>query len=50
MPSVSSKQQKIMGVALAYKRGKGKKPPSAKVKSIMHSMSLKQLEEFAKKK
>jgi len=38
-----------MGMALSYKRGEGKKKPSKKVKKILHSMSLEQLEEMAKK-
>jgi hypothetical protein len=38
-----------MGMALSYKRGEGKKKPSGKVKQIMRSMTLKELEEYAKK-
>lgn len=48
MPATSQQQQKIMGLALAYKRGK---VPASKVsdevKNIAKSMSEKELEKYA---
>jgi len=48
MPSLSVQQQKIMGLALAYKKGK---VPSSKVsksvKDLASSMSTKELEKYA---
>jgi hypothetical protein len=49
MPATSKPQQRLMGIALRAKR-EHKKNASAKVQKLMRSMSLKQLEEFAKKK
>lgn len=49
MPAASPEQQRIMGLALSYKRGKAKKKPSKKVKKILHSMSLGELEKMARK-
>lgn len=49
MPAKSPAQQRLMGMALAHERGEAKKKPSAKVKKIMHSMTLKELEEYARK-
>jgi len=48
MPALSQQQQKIMGLALAYKRGK---VPASKVsksvKDLANSMSIKELEKYA---
>ena len=49
MPAVSQQQQKLMALALAYKRGEAK-DVSAKVKEIASSMSEKDLEDFASTK
>jgi len=49
MPAVSQQQQKLMALALAYKRGEVK-DVSAKVKEIADSMSEKDLEDFASTK
>jgi hypothetical protein len=49
MPAVSQQQQKLMALALAYKRGEAK-DVSAKVKEIAGSMSEKDLEDFASTK
>jgi len=49
MPAVSQQQQKLMALALAYKRGETK-DVSAKVKEIADSMSEKDLEDFASTK
>lgn len=46
MPAKSIRQQKLMGMAYAYKQGKLKKA-SAKVKKLAASMSLSQLKEYA---
>lgn len=48
MPAVSDKQRKLMGMALAYKRGDAKHA-SAQVKKLASHMSQKQLSDFAKK-
>jgi hypothetical protein len=45
MPAKSEAQQRLMGMALAAKRGKGHF--SGKVKEIADSMSEKQLHDFA---
>ena len=48
MPAVSQQQQKIMGLALAYKRGDV--PPnevSSTIKKIANAMSEKELEKYA---
>jgi len=47
MPSETEPKRKLMGAALAAKRGK--KPISKKVAKIASSMSEKQLRDFAKK-
>lgn len=48
MPAVSQQQQKIMGLALAYKRGDvPASEVSAEVKKIAKSMSEKELEKYA---
>ena len=49
MPAVSQQQQKLMALALAYKRGEVK-DVSVKVKEIAGSMSEKDLEDFASTK
>jgi len=49
--SVSQQQQKLMGLALAYKRGEvGDDEVSDEVKKIADTMSTKDLEDFAKTK
>jgi len=48
MPSKSKAQQRLMGMALAAKRGKGHF--SGKVQEVADSMSEKQLHDFAKTK
>ena len=47
--SVSQAQQKMMGMALAYKRGE-MPDASPEVKKMANSMSMKDLEDFAKTK
>ena len=47
--SVSQSQQKMMGMALAYKRGE-MDDASPEVKKMADSMSMKDLEDFAKTK
>ena len=47
MPAKSKKQRKLMGAALAVKRGKGK--AKGKAKEVAKSMSEGQLRDFAKK-
>ena len=48
MPALSQQQQKIMGLALAYKRGKvSASDVSKSVKDLAKSMSQKELEKFA---
>jgi hypothetical protein len=48
MPSVSQQQQKIMGLALSYKRGEvPASKVSAKVKELAKSMTMKELEKYA---
>lgn len=48
MPALSQQQQKIMGLALAYKRGDvPASKVSAKVKEIAKSMTMKELEKYA---
>lgn len=51
MPAKSQQQQKIMGLALAYKRGEvPASKASAKVKELAKSMSEKELEKYASTK
>lgn len=51
MPAVSQQQQKLMGLALSYKKGEvPASEVSAKVKSLAKSMSLKELEKYASAK
>jgi hypothetical protein len=48
MPSLSQQQQKLMGLALAYKRGKVSSSDVSKtVKQLANSMSEKELEKYA---
>lgn len=47
MPAVSAKQRRLMGAALAAKRGA--KPASAKVAKVAKHMTEKQLHDFAEK-
>lgn len=48
MPALSQQQQKIMGLALAYKRGKvASSDVSKSVKDLASSMSEKELEKYA---
>lgn len=49
MPASSEAQRKLMGMALAQKRGLLTKPPSSKVRSVAKGMSEEQLRDFAKK-
>lgn len=49
MPSKSEKQRKLMGAALAKKRGKSK-TKSKKVAKVAKSMSEGDLKDFASKK
>lgn len=48
MPAKSEKQRRLMGAALAYKRGENKNA-SEEVKKVAESMTEKELEEFASK-
>jgi len=48
MPAKSEKQRRLMGAALAYKRGETKNA-SDEVKEVAESMTEEQLEEFASK-
>lgn len=48
MPAKSEKQRRLMGAALAYKRGDSKNT-SEEVKKVAESMSEEQLEDFASK-
>ena len=51
MPAASQQQQKIMGLALAYKRGEvPASKVSAKVKELAKSMTEKELEKYASTK
>lgn len=51
MPAVSQQQQKIMGLALAFKRGEvPASKVSQKVKDLAKSMSEKELEKYASTK
>lgn len=47
MPATSGPQRRLMGMALAYKRGALSKP-SLKIKKVAKSMSESQLRDFAK--
>lgn len=49
MPAKSAKQRRLMGAALAYKRGESSHA-SAAIKKVASSMSESQLRDFAKKK
>lgn len=48
MPAKSEKQRRLMGAALAYKRGENKHP-STEVKHVAQSMSERELADMAKK-
>jgi len=48
MPAKSEKQRKLMGAALAYKRGENKNV-SEEIKKVANSMTEEQLEDFASK-
>lgn len=48
MPARSEKQRRLMGAALAYKRGENPNP-SEEVRKVADSMSEEQLEDLAKK-
>ena len=51
MPALSQQQQKLMGLALSYKRGKvASSDVSKSVKDLASSMSEKELEKFASTK
>lgn len=48
MPAKSEKQRRLMGAALAYKRGENKHP-SSEIKHVADSMTESELAEMAKK-
>lgn len=48
MPAKSEKQRRLMGAALAYKRGENKHPGS-EIKHVADSMTESELAEMAKK-
>ena len=48
MPAKSEKQRRLMGAALAYKRGESKNA-SSEIKKVAEGMTEKQLEDFASK-
>ncbi len=48
MPAKSEKQRRLMGAALAYKRGESKNV-SEGIKKVANNMSEKELEDFASK-
>jgi len=48
MPAKSEKQRRLMGAALAYKRGDNKNT-SDEVKKVANSMTEEELEDFASK-
>ncbi len=48
MPAKSEKQRRLMGAALAYKRGESH-TSSAEIKKVADSMTEKELEDFASK-
>ncbi|MCC8133924.1 MAG: DUF3008 family protein [Tannerellaceae bacterium] len=48
MPARSEKQRRLMGAALAYKRGESH-TVSEEIKKVADSMSEKELEEYASK-
>lgn len=48
MPAKSEKQRRLMGAALAYKRGENKHP-SEKIKEVAQHMTETELEDFASK-
>lgn len=48
MPAKSEKQRKLMGAALAYKRGESK-TTSDEIKKVANSMTESELKDFASK-
>ncbi|MCD7978778.1 MAG: DUF3008 family protein [Tannerellaceae bacterium] len=48
MPAKSEKQRKLMGAALAYKRGESS-TSSEEIRKVANSMTEKELEDFASK-
>lgn len=48
MPAKSEKQRRLMGAALAYKRGENK-DASEEIKKVANGMTEKELKEFASK-
>ena len=48
MPAKSEKQRRLMGAALAYKRGENDNA-SDEIKKVSNSMTEKELEDFASK-
>ena len=48
MPAKSEKQRRLMGAALAYKRGETKNV-SDEIKKVANGMTEKELEDFASK-
>ncbi|MCC8154902.1 MAG: DUF3008 family protein [Tannerellaceae bacterium] len=48
MPAKSEKQRRLMGAALAYKRGESK-TSSEEIRKVADSMTEKELEEYAAK-
>jgi len=48
MPAKSEKQRRLMGAALAYKRGESK-TNSEEIKKVANSMTESELEDFATK-
>jgi len=48
MPAKSEKQRRLMGAALAYKRGENK-TASNEIKKVADGMTEKELEDFASK-
>lgn len=48
MPAKNEKQRRLMGAALAYKRGENKNA-SEEIKRVANDMTEKQLEDFASK-
>lgn len=48
MPAKSEKQRRLMGAALAYKRGENKHP-SSEIRHVAESMTERELAEMAKK-
>ena len=49
MPAVSERRRRIMGIALAIKRGKTPRSYSPEAAELADSMTEEQLEEYARK-